>query len=76
MAEGLPAAASRLWDGDPEPYRGPGAGVGVMAGGEHSPGHRQATLQEFAPDGIELSENRWEQDLLARAARAPATIRL
>ncbi|MFE7392773.1 hypothetical protein [Streptomyces sp. NPDC057582] len=31
MAEGLPAAASRLWDEDPEPYRGPGAGVRVMA---------------------------------------------
>lgn len=31
MAEGLPAAASRLWDGDPDLYPGPGARVGVVA---------------------------------------------
>jgi hypothetical protein len=31
MAEGLPTAAARLWDGDPELYPGPGAGMGVTA---------------------------------------------
>lgn len=68
MAEGVPAVAARLWESDPVFYPAPERVWADWLCGEHSPGHRRATLEEFASDVITRPGNGWEH--------APAALRV
>ncbi|MER7204997.1 helicase [Streptomyces sp. CB01635] len=52
MAAGVPAVAEQLHADDPDRFPAAGRVWAQWLYGEHSPGHRQAVLQEFASDFI------------------------
>ncbi|MFJ8828251.1 Helicase associated domain protein [Streptomyces sp. NPDC102467] len=73
MAAGVPAVAKQLHADNPDRFPAPGRVWTQWLYGEHSPGHRQAVLQDFASDFIP-SQDGGEQGRSGREVKAAVQI--
>ncbi|MDQ8708327.1 Helicase associated domain protein [Streptomyces sp. LHD-70] len=76
MAEGVPAAAARLWEDDPRTYPDPKRVWASWLHGEHPPAYRRAVLEEFDSDVIEHQDHEGGEGAEAEPELLPAALRV
>ncbi|MER5951705.1 Helicase associated domain protein [Streptomyces sp. NPDC001904] len=76
MAAGVPAVAERLHADDPDRFPAPDRVWAQWLYGEHSPGHRQAVLREFASDYLHREEDREQGRGVKAAVRVLASVKV